>query len=167
MTGDDRAFHELVLRRQGKVRDLLRRLCRNHALADDLAQQAFLKAWKSLPSLREPEAFGGWLRSIALNVWREEARRGGVILEADDGRLDETPDPVSRHAGVEARMDLEEALNRLSAGERLCLVLSHAEGMSHGEIAAAAELPVGTVKSHIARGGEKIRRWLAIGEGDD
>src|SRR5262249_46484722 len=72
--GDDVAFSELVRRRQSWLRNLLRRLCRDGALADDLAQQVFLQAWRSLRTLRSVEAFGGWLRRLAVNSWLAHVR---------------------------------------------------------------------------------------------
>jgi RNA polymerase sigma-70 factor (ECF subfamily) len=78
MSGDDGAFGELVRRRQKRVRDLLRRLCGNHALADDLAQQTFVQAWRGIRALRDPGAFGGWLKRVAVNAWLAEARRAGA-----------------------------------------------------------------------------------------
>ena len=67
--GDDEAFAELVRRRQSWLRSLLRRLCRDPVLADDLSQQALVVAWRKLRQLQEPRAFSGWLRSLAVNVW--------------------------------------------------------------------------------------------------
>jgi DNA-directed RNA polymerase specialized sigma24 family protein len=65
MTGDSAAFGELVRRRQSAIRNLFRRLTRDTALADDLGQQTFVQAWKTIPMLRSPAAFGGWLRKLA------------------------------------------------------------------------------------------------------
>lgn len=166
MTGDPAAFRELVLRRQAKVRDLQRRLTRDPAKADDLAQETFVQAWKALPRLKAPDAFGGWLRSIAVNVWRQDVRRSGVELD-DAADLEAMADPAPGPEASAMRMDLEAALARLRPVERLCVVLAHAEGMTHPEIVEVSGLPIGTVKSHIARGGEKLRAFLAIGGGDD
>src|SRR5215831_9167567 len=74
LCGDNAAFSELVRRRQSWLRNLLRRLCRNGALADDLAQQVFLQAWRSLRQLRSSEAFGAWLRRLAVNSWLMHVR---------------------------------------------------------------------------------------------
>ena len=74
MSGDRGAFCELVRRRQGPMRNLLRRLSRDAALADDLAQQVFIKAWRSLPKLRSVGAYGAWLRRLAINSWLEHVR---------------------------------------------------------------------------------------------
>ena len=135
MTGDDDAFTELVLRRQNRVRDLMRRLCGDHALADDLAQQAFVRAWRSLGGLRDPGAFGGWLKRIAVNVWLAEARRARRPIDDDEDVLAEVPNPTPSPERAAGRIDLERALAQLRPAERLCVVLAHGEGMTHVEIA--------------------------------
>lgn len=158
MHGDRPAFAELVRRRQSGLRNLLRRLCHDPALADDLAQQVFLKAWRSLPALESVAAFGAWLRRLAINAWlahRRGAFPGSVPLDPDD--------PGHAAPFVPAcgeRLDLDRALAQLSRAERLCVVLAYSEGMSHGEISAATALPLGTVKSHIRRGAERLRALL-------
>jgi RNA polymerase sigma factor (sigma-70 family) len=167
MNGDDAAFTELVLRRQKRVRDLLRRLCGDHALADDLAQRAFLQAWRSLGALRDPGAFGGWLKRVAVNVWLAEARRAALPFDDDEDALAGAPDPAPSPERAAGRIDLERALGGLRPAERLCVVLAHGEGMTHAEIAEAADMPLGTVKSHVLRGTEKLKRILARMDGDD
>jgi RNA polymerase sigma-70 factor (ECF subfamily) len=155
--GGDSAFEELVRRRQTWIRGLLRRWSGDAQLADDLAQEAFVRAWKNLPRLESPAAFGGWLRQIALNVWLDYTRRRNVSLTAlEDG---EAADEVS-HADAGAALDLERALAALRPPERLCIVLALAEGMTHAEVARATGLPLGTVKSHVARGTAKLRTLL-------
>ncbi|HEX4388568.1 MAG TPA: sigma-70 family RNA polymerase sigma factor [Steroidobacteraceae bacterium] len=157
MHGDAAAFSELVRRRQSGLRNLLRRLSRDPALADDLAQQAFLKAWRALPKLRSVGAFGAWLRRLALNTWLEHVRGAGPPpADADPEELAGTAFVTA----AEQRLDLDQALAQLSRDERLCVVLAYHEGMSHGEISAATALPLGTVKSHIKRGGERLRALL-------
>jgi RNA polymerase sigma-70 factor (ECF subfamily) len=155
--GDQPAFEELVRRHQSTIRNLLRSLCRNIALADDLAQETFLQAWIHLRSLRSPAAFAAWLRKLAINSWRQHLRREGGL-----GKLAEVEagDAVSNPAATEC-LDLNSALEALAPGVRLCIVLSYHEGMSHGEIAGATGLPLGTVKSHIARGTARLRELLA------
>ena len=153
--GDHQAFEMLVRRRQGPLRQLLRRICRDHALADDLAQQAFLQAWLGLSTLREPAAFGGWLRRLAVNCALQQLRRRGEWTDAEAGA--DLAAPVEDPG---AAMDIERLLQRLSAPERLCVVMCHSEGYSHGEIAALTGLPLGTVKSHVSRGSRRLRDWL-------
>jgi RNA polymerase sigma-70 factor (ECF subfamily) len=132
-------------------------LCRDTALVDDLAQETFVQAWMHLGGLRASAAFAGWLRQLAINSWRQHLRHERVL-----GKLAtaEVFDAVSAPATA-ARLDLDSALDALAPGVRLCIVLSYHEGMSHGEIAAAAQLPLGTVKSHIARGTARLRELLA------
>jgi len=154
--GDEEAFAELVRRRQSFVRQLLRRLTRNAAEADDLAQQVFVQAWQSLRTLREPAAFGGWLRRLAVNAFLQYARSRRMELTLDDA-----PEPEAPSATTTERLDLDNALSQLPAGMRLCVVLAYGEGMSHGEIAATTGLPLGTVKSHILRGAVRLRALLS------
>jgi RNA polymerase sigma-70 factor (ECF subfamily) len=162
ISGDHRAFAELVRRRQGMLRELMRRLCGDRAFAEDLAQQAFVQAWRQLGRLRSPGAFGSWLRAIAVNVWLQEARRAPARLETPESDL---PEPDAEGPGAAdlaaARLDLSRALLRLKAPERVCVVLAYAEGLSHGEIAEATGWPLGTVKSNVTRGAERLRGWLS------
>jgi RNA polymerase sigma-70 factor (ECF subfamily) len=161
MSGDDRAFAELVRRRQKRVRDLLRRLCGDHALADDLAQKAFVKAWRGIGALRDPGAFGGWLKRVAVSVWLSEARHAAEPIDQDESAFLAAPDPAPSPQRAAGGLDLERALARLGPAERLCVVLAHGEGMTHAEIAGATGLPLGTVKSHVLRGTEKLKRICA------
>jgi RNA polymerase sigma factor (sigma-70 family) len=163
MSGDDKAFEELVRRRQGAIRGLMRKLSGDWAAADDFAQEAFLQAWRKLRTLRAPGAFGGWLRQIAINVFFQHIRRSGLAIEDSD----EAPSySVVNDGNPSVQMDLEKALARLRPVERLCVVLAYGEQMSHGEICSATGLPLGTVKSHISRGTTRLRQYLADYEVD-
>ncbi|MBL8532124.1 MAG: sigma-70 family RNA polymerase sigma factor [Hyphomonadaceae bacterium] len=157
---DQAAFGELVKRRQGWARALLRRMCNSHAEADDLAQEAFIKAWDRLRDLETPAAFPGWFRRIAVTTFLMAKRRQKAVFEVIDDAspiADETSTP---EAAAGAKIDLEKALARLSDAERLCVTLNHGEGLSHAEIVEMTGLPLGTVKSHVLRGTEKLRRML-------
>jgi RNA polymerase sigma-70 factor (ECF subfamily) len=155
--GDDSAFAEVMRRRQARVRKFMYHLCRQPAQGDDLAQQVFLKAWRSMRQLRSAAAFDGWLKKIMVSVWLEEVRRGKLATTSDI----EIVDLVVHHDATAARMDLDAALSTLPADMRLCLVLAYNEGMSHPEIVALTGLPLGTVKSHISRGAARLREVLA------
>jgi RNA polymerase sigma-70 factor (ECF subfamily) len=155
--GDRGAFAELVNRRQSSVRNLMRRCCRDAALADDLAQQVFLQVWLKLPGLRDVDAFGGWLKRLAVSVWLQHLRKNDALRDAGELSGLETPSLETPSVG----MDLDEALSALPEAVRLCLVLSYQEGMSHREIADASGFPLGTVKSHVTRGSERLRHLLA------
>ena len=167
MGGDDDAFAELVRRRQKRVRDMLRRLCGDHALADDLAQKVFVRAWRGIGALREAGAFGGWLKRVAVSAWLDETRRVAAPIDDDEGAFLAAPDPAPSPQRIAGGIDLERALARLGPAERLCVVLAHGEGMTHAEIAEATGLPLGTVKSHVLRGTWKLKRICSGVNGDD
>ena len=161
MSGDDAAFGELVRRRQGAIRNLLRRLSRDAALADDLSQQVFVLAWKSIRTLKSPSAFGAWLRKLAVNCWLQQLRARKQEVALDEAALDGGPlGEAAAMPAVTERLDLDAALARLPADARLCVVLAYSEGMSHAEISDSTSLPLGTVKSHIARGAARLRELL-------
>jgi RNA polymerase sigma factor (sigma-70 family) len=156
INGDSAAYGELVRRRQDMVRNLLRRLARNPALADDLAQQTFIRGWKSIAGLKSSAAFGAWLRKLAVNIWLQHLRGSKLELPLDDNML-----AVQAATPATAmRLDLDAALATLPPDPRLCVVLAYSEGMSHAEISAATSMPLGTVKSHIARGSARLREML-------
>jgi RNA polymerase sigma-70 factor (ECF subfamily) len=163
MSGDVAAFTELVHRRQSWLRNLLRRLARDPALADDLAQQVLLQAWRALPRLRSVAAFGGWLRRLAVNAWLAQLRAAPpptVCMDAGEDSRELASAGTAREGGAAEALDLDRALERLTPDERLCVVLAYSEGMSHSEISAATQLPLGTVKSHVRRGAERLRALL-------
>jgi RNA polymerase sigma factor (sigma-70 family) len=156
--GDTAAYGELVRRRQDTLRNLLRRLSRNAALADDLAQQAFIQGWKSISSLKSSAAFGAWLRKLAVNIWLQHIRSAKHDLPLDENTL---PAQASSPT-LNERMDLDAALATLQPETRLCVVLAYSEGMSHAEISSGLSLPLGTVKSHISRGSLRLRELLKV-----
>ena len=154
------AFGELVKRRQGWARALLRRMCNNNAEADDLAQEAFIKAWERLKDLETPAAFPGWFRRIAVTTFLMAKRKQKAKFEEIDDAAPIASEDSSPEAAAGARIDLERALKLLSDAERLCVTLNHGEGLSHSEIVEITGLPLGTVKSHVLRGTEKLRRAM-------
>jgi RNA polymerase sigma-70 factor (ECF subfamily) len=161
-TGDQGAFAELLRRRQARVRKFMYHLCRQTSQGDDLAQQVFITVWRSLARLRSAAAFDGWLKRIMVSVWLQEVRRGKVatVSDVDLAQLAVHQDSTSD------RMDLDAALSTLPPDMRLCVVLAYNEGLSHPEIVALTGMPLGSVKSHIARGAARLRETLAeYGEG--
>lgn len=157
---DQAAFGELVKRRQGWARSLLRRMTANVAEADDLAQEAFVKAWNRLRDLETPAAFPGWFRRIAVTTFLMEKRRRKAIFEEITEASPIAAEDSSPENQAGAKIDLERAMARLTPPERLCVTLNHGEGLSHSEIVDMTGLPLGTVKSHVQRGTEKLRRLL-------
>ncbi len=157
--GDAAAFDELVRRKQANVRSLMRRLSNDRTLGEDLAQLVFVEVWKSLAKLDSPAAFSSWLRKISVNVWLQYFRRKNLlVLDNDAGEL--AMDSTT-HRGLDRDIDLASALGLLPVPVRLCVVLAYQEGMSHGEIAQATGIPLGTVKSHIVRGSARLRKLLS------
>ncbi|MFZ5668529.1 MAG: RNA polymerase sigma factor [Pseudomonadota bacterium] len=159
--GDRPAFGELVRRHGSAVRGLLRRMGAEAALADDLAQDAFLAAFERIAEFRGEGTFSAWVRRIAARLyirrWRKEARFDLEAETADEG-----------HGGevlAAARIDLDEALRALAPAERMCVSLCYGAGLSHAEAAEALNAPLGTVKSHVKRGLDKLRLRLAPSAG--
>ncbi len=155
--GDVPAYAEIVKRYQIRIRNFMRRLCNHPDLADDLAQQVFLKAWRSIQQLRSPAAFSGWLKKVMVSVWLEDMRRNKL----DFVDWDESESQVSYNGSPGKRIDLDSALARLPATVRLCIVLAYNDGLSHQEISDVTDLPLGTVKSNISRGAAKMRAMLS------
>jgi RNA polymerase sigma factor (sigma-70 family) len=159
MAGDESAFGTLAGRHQAHLRAFLFRMCGDRAAADDIAQETFVKAWRNLHRLRDAEAFSVWLRRIAVRTALDALRKvkSEVPLDEDD----ETGAPLSQAETANTKLDVEAALMRLSPPARSCILLFYGEGMSHLEIAEETAIPVGTVKSHIARATVRLRAHLA------
>ena len=160
---DQQAFGELVRRYQSPVRSFLVKMTGGDAhLADDLAQETFMKAWKKLGSFRSEARVSTWLFGIACNEWRMHARkRKEISLEELADMLPE-PEQASAAAASQLHMDLVEAMKSLTTGERAAILLCCQNGLSHEEAARALDCPLGTVKTNVLRGKEKLRRRLAI-----
>lgn len=162
-SGDTDAFGELIRRHQSRVRTFLRRLTRDPALADDLAQDCFLHAWDKLRSYTGRGSFVGWLLRIAWTTFLQSKRRSTryaeVLSEAghEADALGRTHTSAAEDVG-----DLDRLLAILSEEERAVIVMSYACGMSHREIAEAVGQPVGTVKSLIFRGKQKVRTHFEL-----
>jgi RNA polymerase sigma-70 factor (ECF subfamily) len=159
---DDRAaFGELVRRHQSAVRSFLRHLTRGDAaLADDLAQETFIQAYRRLDRFRGDAAFSTWLLGIAHNHWRNARRRQREHVEFAEHHLPASP-TVTDSSAQDLRHDLAAAVRALSPDEQLAIHLGYQQGLSHTEIAALVDWPLGTVKTHLARGKEKLRHLLA------
>lgn len=160
---DDRAaFGELVSRHQSAVRTVLRRLTRGDAgLADDLAQDTFVLAWRNIRHFRFEARFSTWIYRIAINAWRSEARRKReLLLDADAGELPAEDAADDSAPDIVARMDLERAMATLSDGERAAIAACYYADLTHEEAAQALGIPVGTVKTHVLRGKAKLRARL-------
>jgi RNA polymerase sigma-70 factor (ECF subfamily) len=174
--GSEEAFRELVERFHRPVYALLVRIVRQPELAEDLAQETFLKAWKALPRFDPERKFSSWIFKIAHNSALDELRRGGletVSLDAPFPGEEESPEmpadlaaenPLLRTLARESGRLLERAVARLRPAYRGILLLRFAQEMSYDEIAEVLGLPLGTVKIHIFRArAELAREMRALG----
>ncbi|MBT8078471.1 MAG: RNA polymerase sigma factor [Gammaproteobacteria bacterium] len=162
---DSAAFGELVRRHQSQVRNFLRRLARDHELADDLAQDAFMHAWDRIHTYTGRGSFIGWLLKVAYTTFLQSKRRSNRYAEILQQLGQQAADTGGGQAGVSDEIgDLDKFLAVLTEEERAVMILSYACGLSHREISDTADLPVGTVKSIIFRGKEKIRESFEIND---
>jgi RNA polymerase sigma-70 factor (ECF subfamily) len=164
VSGEDTdAFGELVRRHQSHVRNFLRKLAGDYTLADDLAQDTFIHAWDKLQTYSGKGSFIGWLLKVAYTTFLQSKRKSKRYAEILDevGHVADTEERRSTMP-VEEIGDLDRFLAVLTEEERVIMVMSYACGLSHREISDATDMPVGTVKSVIFRGKEKIRTSFDI-----
>jgi len=166
--GDDSAFEALVQAYEKKVYHLALRMCGNQEDAYEIAQEAFLSAWRGMKFFRGDASFSTWLYRLtsnaAIDFLRRERRQGENISLDDEEVYTEPADPApSPHQYAENR-ELQEALteglNTLSPEHRQVLLLRELQGLSYDEISQALDLDLGTVKSRIARARDKLRKYL-------
>ncbi len=161
-SGDPNAFGELVRRYQSPVRAFLCRMTSGDAhTADDVAQETFVRAWRKIGQFRGEARFSTWLFGIAMNELRRSARKAGKVMESLD-ELPETAETAIEPEQSGARMDVNAALQKLPAAERAAIVLCSQNGLTHEEAARVLECPLGTVKTNVLRGKEKLRKWLQV-----
>jgi RNA polymerase sigma-70 factor, ECF subfamily len=166
------AFDLLVLKYQHKVIKLVARLLRDPAEAEDVAQEAFVKAYRALGSFRGDSAFYTWLYRIAVNTARNaiaSRQRRPLDYEAElsegeqnsvAARLKHNDTPEAATLSEEIRLTVNQAIEQLPEDLRTAIVLREIEGLSYEEIAATMDCPVGTVRSRIFRAREAIDRAL-------
>lgn len=156
-------------RHQSQARNFLRKLTRDRDLADDLAQDAFVHAWDKLHTYSGSGSFVGWLLKVAYTTFLQSKRKSSRYGEVLEELKHTTDTETATSAQVTEEIgDLERLLAVLTEEERAVMILSYACGLSHREIGDVANLPVGTVKSVIFRGKEKIRERFQIeDDGED
>lgn len=171
--GDSKAFDLLVLKYQHKIVQLVRRYVHDQTEALDVAQEAFLKAYRALPGFRGDSAFYTWLYRIAINTAKNylvAAKRRPVDYDLDlqdpdqydrQARLKDIDTPEGLALSGEIRQTVEKSIEQLPEDLRTAIILRELEGMSYEEIAVAMECPVGTVRSRIFRAREAIAKRLA------
>ncbi|MEL7450642.1 MAG: sigma-70 family RNA polymerase sigma factor [Pseudomonadota bacterium] len=159
---DAQAFDQLVLRNQSRVRSWLRHLAKGDAaLADDLAQETFLRAWRKLGTFKASGSFEAWLLTIARNEFLQHVRKSG----REANRIDELRQTVETDREADANVassgveqhDMGRVLRMLKPEERDLMILVYGIGLTHSEASDVSGMPVGTVKSHIRRGAARVR----------
>ena len=170
--GDRSAFNLLVLKYQHRVLKLVSRFVSDAAEAEDVAQEAFIKAYRALASFRGDSAFYTWLYRIAINTAKNalvSSRRRPVDFDLDlqdpqqydrHAKLKEADTPEGVLLTEEIRQVVEHAMEQLPEDLRTAIVLRELEGLSYEEIAEAMDCPVGTVRSRIFRAREAIDKKL-------
>ncbi len=163
MEGDRDAFAPIYDQFKGTMHTLAFHMLGNRADADEAAQEIFLAAWRALGSFRFEANFGTWLYRMGLNVCLERLRREGRRRALGNGQGADLIRGAEAAARAEADgpgADVRAALGTLDPAYRTCILLRDLEGLSYQEIAAALGVPVGTVRSRIARGREALRDAL-------
>ncbi|MEO5939919.1 MAG: RNA polymerase sigma factor, partial [Candidatus Limnocylindrales bacterium] len=163
MAGDHDAFAALAAANVDRMFGLARLILRDVDRAEDATQEALVRMWRELPRLRDPDAFRAWVRQLLVNACHDEGRR--VRRRAEVVLLQEYAPAVTDESGdVIDRDQLDRGFRRLPLEQRVVLVLSHLEGLTHAEIATTLDLPLGTVKSRLRYAMEGMRAAI---EADD
>ena len=175
--GSQRAFRELLVRYEKPVFSLVYRMVRDRALAEDLAQDAFIRAFNAITSYNPRYKFSSWIFKIAHNVTIDHLRRKRIktisiygspnaLTEEEQARTSpvlesggELPDAYVEN--MELGSQIEEAIGRLRPQYRAATLLRHVEGYSYQEIADIMEVPLGTVKTYIHRARLELKEHLA------
>jgi RNA polymerase sigma factor (sigma-70 family) len=167
--GDRRAFESLYTRHVGRVFAICLRLTANVQTAEELTQEAFVRAWQRLSSFRGDSAFATWLHRLTVNVVLDQQRaqrpwfrRLLAIDDAIDAVASEQTRTVSNAERLADRHDLESAIRRLPPAARTVFVLHDVEGWQHDEIAARTGTAIGTSKAHLHRARQLLREWLSL-----
>lgn len=175
--GQEAAYRELIRRYERPLFSLLYRMVRDRELAEDLAQETFIKALNAIESYRSEYKFSSWIFKIANNAAIDHLRRRELdTLSLEGSPHAETPEAVEATAlqigdrqespldAVEARElggQIEQAIAQLRPEYRSCILLRHVEGRAYEEIAEILGLPLGTVKTYIHRARNELRQALA------
>ena len=160
--GDRRAFGELVRRHREGVVNVVYRMCGETNLAEDAAQEAFIRAWQHLPGYQPRSPFRNWVYRIATNVALDALRRERETVDVDTLSLaasDEGPETTLE--GKERGERVRQAVLALPPASRAVLVLREYEGLSYREIADTLDIPIGTVMSRLNYARNRLRESLA------
>ena len=161
-SGDLSAFESVYRMHAGQVLAVCLRLAGDRREAEELAQDAWVRAWERLGTFRGDATFGTWMHRLTVNLLldrrRSDARwRGRLVSLEDDGRAERSP---SRAAPAGARLDIERAIETLPEGARVVFLLHEVEGYKHREIADRLGVAVGTVKAQLHRARRLLQEAL-------
>jgi RNA polymerase sigma-70 factor (ECF subfamily) len=175
--GREAAYRELIRRYERPVFSLILRMVRDHQLAEDLAQETFIKALNAIGSYRPEFKFSSWIFKIANNAAIDHLRRRELDTLSIDGAPhattaedieatalqvgDRGESPLAELEARELGSAIERAIGRLRPEYRSCIMLRHVEGLAYEEIAQLLDLPLGTVKTYIHRARHELRDILA------
>ncbi|HZT43172.1 MAG TPA: sigma-70 family RNA polymerase sigma factor [Chthonomonadaceae bacterium] len=161
--GDERAIRWVLHRYRDRVVRLAAHVLHNPREAEDVAQEAFVKAFKQIGQFRGESGFYAWLYRIVINLCLDRMRRKSATAEMPlEGA---PPCCVAQLPDMEKRLTVEQILNSLTPPMRAALVLREVEGLEYSEIACVLNIPVGTVRSRLNTAREQFRRrWLAMHE---
>jgi RNA polymerase sigma-70 factor (ECF subfamily) len=175
--GREAAYRELIRRYERPVFSLILRMVRDRQLAEDLAQETFIKALNAISSYRPEFKFSSWIFKIANNAAIDHLRRRELNTLSIDGAPnatsaedieatalqvgDKSETPLAELEARELGTAIERAIGRLRPEYRSCIMLRHVEGMAYEEIAQLLDLPLGTVKTYIHRARHELREMLA------
>lgn len=160
INNDHRAFGKLVIKYQSDVRGLLIKLTNgNKALADDLAQDAFIRAFKYLRTFKATASFSTWLYRISYNMFIDYTKS---LKKTDDIQGYDCISDDGQDVGSE--IDMQNALKVLKENEKAVILLHYDKGFSHSEIANILDMPLGTVKTNLLRAKEKLIKYYNYGQ---
>ena len=162
LAGEVSAFEGIVQRWQGPLINLAYRFCRDRGRAEEMAQEAFLRAYRGLAQWRKDAVFSSWLFALATNLYRSELRRIPVRTSSLDG-VAEPLDPRASDGGLEDQdrdLAVRRAVGVLPPKYREALILFYFHEMDVAHAARSLGLPEGTVKARLSRGREILRKKL-------
>lgn len=175
--GREAAYRELIRRYERPVFSLILRMVRDRQLAEDLAQETFIKALNAIGTYRPEFKFSSWIFKIANNAAIDQLRRRELVTLSIDGAPhatsaedieatalqvgDKNETPLDELEARELGTAIERAIGRLRPEYRSCIMLRHVEGLAYEEIAQLLDLPLGTVKTYIHRARHELREMLA------
>ena len=160
--GDEGAFQELVEEHRSLVFALIARVIPDRSRTEDAAQDVFLRMYRGLPYFRGESRLSTWIYRIVANVCAQESARRPAPTSLDDDRARPVVPAVAdrQFSDLELRERLEKAIARLPSNQRLLVAAHYLEGIRYEDLAEALDIPMGTVKTHLYRAKQQLRRLL-------